>query len=130
MDVADFSLSERQALQMDKAVVPPGGDRVLDPGPWSYLRRLACHHGVATIDGLESEVTVTLPIAMPSASFTVIATIQGGAGLVGAFGNSPVHLVAVIDSASSITLSLVSGGGGAVEVPDGESLNIFWAVRE
>lgn len=130
MDAADFSLSARQALQMDKLVVPPGGDRIVEPGLWSYLRRQALNHGTATIAGEASEVVVTLPVTMPDASFTVVATIAVTAGIAAAMVNSPIHVAAEVDSASQITLSVIDANGGAVLVPAGESLDIFWAVRE
>lgn len=130
MDAADFSLSARQALQLDALVVPPGGDRKVDPGLWSYLRRQALNHGVATVPAGASEVTVTLPVEMPRADYSVQCTIAVDAGTAAAMANSPVQIGADTRAVGSFKIKLLDATGGAVAVPAGEALDIFWGVRE
>lgn len=128
--MASVSLSERQAAQMDLTVPPPGGDRRVDPGFWSAWRRSLLNSGVAAIPGNSSSVSVTLPAPMPSASYFPQATIVNDAGMADAMANSPGHVVVRVDSASQITISLVSVLGAPALVPNGETLNVHWCVRE
>lgn len=94
------------------------------------VRRLLLNTGTASVLESTSAITVTLPAPMPSTDFTVFATIVDDAGRAAAMSNSPAHIVAKIDSVSQITLTLVDAGGSVQLVPPGETLNLFWCVRE